>query len=57
MRIPLKKEEAVVQKEAKVVGEVSVGKKQETERQNVSETVRKEDVKVDQTDDSDLVER
>jgi uncharacterized protein (TIGR02271 family) len=47
VRIPLKKEEAVVEKKAHVVGEVRVGKKQETERQNVSETVRKEEVKVD----------
>ncbi len=48
VRIPLKEEEAVIQKEAKVVGEVRVGKKEETRRENVSETVRKEDVKVDQ---------
>ena len=51
VRIPLKKEEPVVQKEAKVVGAVKVGKKEETERQDVSETVRKENVKVDQTGD------
>ncbi len=51
VRIPLRKEEAVVQKEAKVVGEVRVGKKQETERQNISETVRKEEVKVDEKGD------
>jgi uncharacterized protein (TIGR02271 family) len=50
IRIPLTKEEAVVQKEAKVVGEVKIGKREETERQNVSETVRKEEVKVDRTD-------
>lgn len=50
IRVPLKKEEAVVQKEARVVGEVRVGKKEETERQNVSETIRKEDVKVDRED-------
>jgi uncharacterized protein (TIGR02271 family) len=48
VRIPLKKEEAVVEKEARVVGEVRVGKKQETDRRNISETVRKEEVKVDQ---------
>lgn len=51
VRIPLKEEEAVIQKEAKVVGEVRVGKKEETRRENVSETVRKEDVKVDQEGD------
>lgn len=50
IRIPLTKEEAVVQKEAKVVGEVKVGKREETERQNLSETVRKEEVKIDRTD-------
>jgi uncharacterized protein (TIGR02271 family) len=49
VRIPLKKEEPVVQKEAKVVGAVKVGKREESEHQNVSETVRKEDVKVDRT--------
>jgi uncharacterized protein (TIGR02271 family) len=48
VRIPLKKEEAVVEKEARVVGEIRVGKKQETDRRNISETVRKEEVKVDQ---------
>ncbi|CAN5446310.1 hypothetical protein BH18VER1_BH18VER1_02190 [soil metagenome] len=48
IRVPLMKEEAVAQKEAKVVGEVRVGKKEHTERENVSETIRKEDVKVDQ---------
>ena len=47
VRIPLKKEEPVVQKEAKVVGEVRVGKRQETDRQDVSETIRKEEVKVE----------
>ena len=50
MRIPLKKEEAVVEKKPRFVGEVRVGKKQETERQNISETVRKEEVKVDRDD-------
>lgn len=50
VRVPLKKEEAVVEKKPRVVGEVRVGKKQETERQNVSETVRKEEVKVDRDD-------
>jgi len=50
VRIPLKKEEAVVEKEARVVGEVKVGKRQETEHRDISETVRKEDVKVDRGD-------
>ena len=51
VRIPLKKEEPVVQKEAQVVGAVTVGKKQETEREDVSDIVRKEEVKVDQPDE------
>ncbi len=50
VRIPLKKEEAVVEKEAKVVGAVKVGKKEETQRQDISDTIRKEEVKVDKTD-------
>lgn len=53
IRIPLKREEAVIQKEAKVVGEVRVSKKEQTERQNISETVRKEEVKVDQKGDTE----
>jgi uncharacterized protein (TIGR02271 family) len=52
VRIPLKKEEPVVEKEQRVVGEVRVGKKKEVERQNVAETARKEDVKVEQKGDS-----
>ncbi|MGI9114382.1 MAG: hypothetical protein DLM52_08345 [Chthoniobacterales bacterium] len=51
LRVPLKKEEPVVQKEAKVVGAVTVGKRQESERKDISDTVRKEEVKVDQPDD------
>jgi len=54
VRIPLKREEAVVQKEAKVVGEVRVGKKEEIERRTVSETVRKEEVKIDEKSNRDL---
>ena len=45
--IPLRREEAVVQKEARVTEEVRVGKKTEVERQQVTEQVRKEDLKVD----------
>ena len=52
IRIPTKREEAVVQKEAKVVGEVRVSKNEKTDRQNVSETVRKEEVKVDRQGES-----
>jgi uncharacterized protein (TIGR02271 family) len=44
--IPLRREEAVVQKESRVREEVRVSKKAETERQTVSEQVRKEDIQV-----------
>jgi uncharacterized protein (TIGR02271 family) len=47
VRIPLKREEAVVEKTAKVTGEVKVRKAAETDTQQVSETIRKEDVKVE----------
>ena len=47
--IPLRREEAVVQKEARVREEVRVSKKAQTERQTVSEQVRKEDVEVQRT--------
>lgn len=45
--IPLRREEAVVSKEAHVREEVRLGKRKETERQEVRETVRKEDVEID----------
>lgn len=45
--IPLRREEAVVQKEARVREEVRVGKKTEVERSQVTEKVRKEDLQVD----------
>lgn len=48
--IPLKEEEAVVEKTSKVVGEVRVKKTHESETENVQETVRKEDVEVDRDD-------
>lgn len=47
VHIPLKHEEPVVSKEARVVGEVEVRKQEGTETREVSETVRKEDVKVE----------
>jgi len=47
--IPLRKEEAVVAKEAHVREEVRIGKKVEREEQTISETVRKEDVEIEQT--------
>lgn len=45
--IPLRREEAVVQKEARVREEVRVGKKTEVEQQQVTEQVRKEDLQVE----------
>ncbi len=44
--VPLTREEVVVQKDAKVTGAVRLHKAAEAETQNVSETVRKEDVEV-----------
>ncbi len=43
-RVPVRGEEAVVDKQAYVTGEVVVGKEQTTERETVSDTVRKERV-------------
>jgi uncharacterized protein (TIGR02271 family) len=50
--IPLRREEPVVQKEARVREQVNVGKRSQTERQNVSEQVRKEDVKIDRSSEA-----
>jgi uncharacterized protein (TIGR02271 family) len=47
--IPLRREEAVVQKEATVREQVRVRKTAQTERENVSEQVRREDVEVEGT--------
>ena len=44
--VPLSREEVVVAKEAHVTGAVRLHKTAESETQNVSETVRKEDVEV-----------
>jgi uncharacterized protein (TIGR02271 family) len=49
--IPLKHEEAVVEKRTEVTGGVRVKKKTDVEHKNVSETIRKEDVEVDRSDD------
>jgi uncharacterized protein (TIGR02271 family) len=48
IRVPVRGEEAVVQKEAFVTGEVVVDRDVKTERQTVSGTVRKERVDVDE---------
>jgi uncharacterized protein (TIGR02271 family) len=52
--VPLRREEAVVSKEARVREEVRVGKREDREKQNVSETVRKEDVQVEREGESRL---
>ena len=48
IRVPVRGEEAVVRKEAVVTGEVVVDKERTTERETVSDTVRKERVNVDE---------
>jgi uncharacterized protein (TIGR02271 family) len=45
--VPLRREEAVVQKEAHVREEVRLGKRKEQETKTISETVRKEDVEIE----------
>jgi len=48
IRVPVRGEEAIVQKEAFVTGEVVIDRDMKTERQTVSDTVRKEHVNVDE---------
>ena len=48
IRVPVRGEEAVVQKEAVVTGEVVIDRETKTERQTVSDTVRKERVNIDE---------
>jgi uncharacterized protein (TIGR02271 family) len=50
--VPLRREEAVVQKEARVREEVRLSKTSHSEQQKVSEQLRKEDVEVENTGDS-----
>src|SRR5256714_1732495 len=45
--IPLRREEPVVQKESRVTEEVRATKRKQTEKQTVSEQLRKEDVQID----------
>jgi uncharacterized protein (TIGR02271 family) len=47
IRVPLTREEPVIEKETQVTGAVRVRKTEDAEEQRVSDTVRKEDVKVD----------
>jgi len=53
--IPLRREEAVVQKDATVREQVRVRKSAETEQQNVSEKVRKEDVEIEESGDASRI--
>jgi uncharacterized protein (TIGR02271 family) len=48
IRVPVRGEQAVVEKEAVVTGEVVIDREVETERQTISGTVRKERVDVDE---------
>jgi len=48
IRVPVRGEEAVVTKEAVVTGEVAVTKAQTTEHQEIRDTVRRQDVDVDE---------
>ncbi len=57
IRIPVKEEKVNVSKEAVVTEEVSVGKRQVTENQQVGGTVRKEQVHVEQKGDVDVKNR
>jgi uncharacterized protein (TIGR02271 family) len=51
IRVPVRGEEAVVRKEAVVTGEVVIDKERQTERQTVSDTVRRERVEIDRAFD------
>jgi uncharacterized protein (TIGR02271 family) len=50
IRVPVRGEAAVVEKEAVVTGEVVIDKEQRTERQTVTDTIRREEVAVDHTE-------
>lgn len=49
--VPLRREEPVINKRTEVKEEVRVSKKRDLEHRDVSETVRREDVEVDRTDE------
>ena len=48
--IPLRRQEAVVEKDVRAREEVHIGKRTETERQQVSDSVRHEDVEIERND-------
>jgi uncharacterized protein (TIGR02271 family) len=52
IHVPVRGEQAVVEKEAVVTGEVVVSREVQTERQNISEAVRREEVAVDHEKDA-----
>ena len=51
IRVPLREEQVVVGKETRVVEELEIEKRQVTETQRVQDTVRREEVSVDRTDE------
>lgn len=55
--IPLRREEAVVQKETSLREEVRVRKQTQTDRQQVTEQVRKEDVEIEETGEARRVDK
>jgi uncharacterized protein (TIGR02271 family) len=54
--VPLRREEAVIEKQAHVREEVRVGKRAEMEQKNISETVRKEDVEIEREESNETPE-
>lgn len=54
IRVPLSEEQVRVEKQPVVTGEVRVGKRQVTDTKNISDTVRREEVKVDREGDVDV---
>lgn len=52
--VPLRREEAVISKEARVREELRIGKRHETEKQTVSDTIRHEDVEIEKEGESRL---
>jgi len=55
--VPLRREEVVVEKTVHATEEVRVGKRVETDKRNVEETVRREDVEIDQQAEPDASKR
>lgn len=54
IRVPVMEEQVSLSKEAVVSGEVSIGKRQVTETQHLSDTVRREELRVDKSGDVDV---